>query len=109
MRRRSAEADAPPSPHPREAEALFGHEAAERVLLDSYRAGRLHHAWLVGGAPGIGKATLAYRMARFVLSEPDPFAPRVQAASSLAVEPAHPVFRQVAARSHGGLLVLERG
>ncbi|MBV9556259.1 MAG: DNA polymerase III subunit delta', partial [Pseudolabrys sp.] len=57
---------------------LFGHDDAERVVLDSYRSGRIPHAWLIGGAPGIGKATLAYRIARFVLAHPDPAATDVQ-------------------------------
>jgi DNA polymerase-3 subunit delta' len=86
----------------------FGNAVAERALLDAYRGGRIAHAWLIGGPPGIGKATLAYRMARFVLAHPDPAAPVVQAAASLAVDPDHPVARRIAARAHGGLLVLER-
>jgi DNA polymerase-3 subunit delta' len=52
---------------PRETNVLFGHEEAERALLDAYKGGRMPHAWLIGGQPGIGKATLAYRLARFVL------------------------------------------
>ena len=55
-------------PHPRETAALLGHAEAERILLDAYRSGRIPHAWLIGGEPGIGKATLAYRMAKFVLA-----------------------------------------
>src|SRR5882724_716451 len=95
-------------PHPREADVLIGHEEAERALLGAYRGGRLPHAWLIGGPAGIGKATLAYRMARFVLANADPASAAVQAASSLAVDPSHPVARQVAARAHSDLLVLER-
>jgi DNA polymerase-3 subunit delta' len=105
--RRSREEDVEP-PHPRETTAWFGHAAAERALLDAYRGGRIPHAWLIGGPPGIGKATLAYRTARFVLAHPDPAAPAVQAATSLAVDPDHPAARRMAARAHGGLLVLER-
>ena len=55
---------------------LFGHAEAEQTLLDAYRGGRMPHAWLIGGPPGIGKATLAYRMARFVLAHPDPRRPQ---------------------------------
>ena len=54
--------------HPRETPELFGHREAETALLSAYRGGRIPHAWLIGGAQGIGKATLAYRMARFVLA-----------------------------------------
>ncbi|MFZ1048227.1 MAG: DNA polymerase III subunit delta', partial [Pseudolabrys sp.] len=57
---------------PRETTALFGHEEAERALLDAYKSGRIPHAWLIGGAPGIGKATLAFRLARFMFAHPDP-------------------------------------
>jgi DNA polymerase-3 subunit delta' len=95
-------------PHPRETMALFGHTDAEATLLNAYRGGRIPHAWLIGGAQGIGKATLAYRMARFVLAHGDPAAPQVQSATSLEIDPSHPVARHVAAESHGGLLTLER-
>jgi DNA polymerase-3 subunit delta' len=94
--------------HPRATSALLGHAEAERDLLEAYRSGRIHHAWLIGGSPGIGKATLAYRMARFVLAHPDPAAPAAQRASTLAVDPEHPVARRIVARSHADLLVLER-
>ena len=95
--------------HPRVTAGLFGHRAAEMALLNAYRSGRIPHAWLIGGPQGIGKATLAYRMARFVLANSRPMAPSVQHAESLALDPDYPVARQVAAGSHGGLLVLERG
>src|SRR3981081_1857220 len=95
--------------HPRETTALFGHREAETALLNAFRSGRIPHAWLIGGAQGIGKATLAYRMARFVLSHRNPLAPAVQRAETLAVDPSDPVARQIAAEAHGGLLVLERG
>lgn len=106
----SSEADDDGSaiPHPRESAAFIGHDAAERTLLDAYRGGRMPHAWLIGGPPGIGKATLAYRLARFVLAHPDPFSPAVQSATSLAVDPEHPAFRRVAAQAHPDLLVLHR-
>jgi DNA polymerase-3 subunit delta' len=95
-------------PHPRETTALFGHGEAKRTLLDAYRGGRIPHAWLIGGAPGIGKATLAYRMARFVLAHCDPAMLPVQSAETLELDPMHPVARHVAADTHGGLLTLER-
>ena len=95
-------------PHPRETTAFFGHGEAEQTLLDAYRSGRIPHAWLVGGAQGIGKATLAYRMARFVLAHGDPALPKVQNAETLELDPVHPVARHVAADTHGGLLTLER-
>jgi DNA polymerase III subunit delta' len=93
---------------PRETVAMFGHGEAETAMLDGYKGGRIAHAWLIGGQPGIGKATLAYRLARFVLAHPDPASPDVQNASSLAVAPDHPVARRIAAQAQGDLLVLER-
>ena len=95
--------------HPRETPDLFGHREAETALLNAYRSGRIPHAWLIGGAQGIGKSTLAYRMARFVLSHRNPLAPAVQRAETLAIDPSDPVARQITAGAHGGLLVLERG
>jgi len=96
------------TPHPRETTVLFGHRDAEAALLNAYRSGRIPHAWLIGGAKGIGKATLAYRMARFVLAHRDPLAPDVQHARTLGVDSSDPVARHIASGAHGGLLVLER-
>ena len=93
---------------PRETADLFGHADAEQAMLASYKTGRMPHAWLIAGEPGIGKATLAYRLARFVHAHPDPAAETVQRATSLAVDAAHPVTRRVAAQAQGDLLVLER-
>ena len=87
---------------------LFGHAEAEQTLLEAYRGGRIPHAWLIGGESGIGKATLAYRLARFVLANPDPKQPAVQKATSLAVPPDHPSARRIAGQAHSDLLVLER-
>ena len=95
--------------HPRETPDLFGHREAEMALLNAYRSGRIPHAWLIGGTQGIGKATLAYRMARFVLANRNPLAPSVQRAQTLAVDPSDSVACQITAEAHGGLLVLERG
>jgi DNA polymerase III subunit delta' len=94
--------------HPRETTSLFGHREAEMALLGAYRGGRIPHAWLIGGAQGIGKATLAYRMARFVLAHRNPLTSDVQRAETLWVDPSDPVARHVAAGAHGGLLTLER-
>jgi DNA polymerase-3 subunit delta' len=94
--------------HPRETTDLFGHHEAEMALLNAYRSGRIPHAWLIGGAKGIGKATLAYRMARFVLAHRNAGASDVQGAKTLRVDPSDPVARHVAAGAHGGLLTLER-
>lgn len=94
------------TPHPREAARLVGHAAAEAALLDAYRSGRIHHAWLLGGEEGIGKATLAYRMAKFVFANPDPAS--VRDATSLDVPPSSSAARQVVAQSAADLVVLRR-
>jgi DNA polymerase-3 subunit delta' len=93
-------------PRPRDTTVLFGHESAERAFLSAFQSGRLPHAWLVGGEPGIGKATFAYRIARFVLAHPDPA--QVAEAATLALDPDHRTVRRVAARAHSDLLALER-
>ncbi len=95
-------------PLPREQMRLVGHREAEMTLLDAYRSQRLHHAWLVGGPKGIGKATLAMRMARFVLSNPDRDAPHLALATDLSVDSADPAVRRILAGSHGDLLHLRR-
>ncbi len=96
------------APHPRFAQRLVGHEAAEGELLAAYRNGRLAHAWLIGGAEGVGKATLAWRFARFLLANPDPAAPRVREAHDLNVDAGHPVARQLAALAHPDFALIRR-
>lgn len=96
------------APHPREVYDLFGHEEAERALLDAYRENRLAQTWIIGGREGIGKATLAWRFARFLLAHPDPRLPAVANAVSLHVDPEHPASRRVASLAHGDLAVLRR-
>jgi DNA polymerase-3 subunit delta' len=97
-----------PAAHPRETYDLFGHARAEAELLDSYRSGRLPQAWILGGPMGIGKATLAWRMARFLVAHPDPAAPQVLRAKNLAVDPEAPASRKLAALSFGDLALLRR-
>jgi DNA polymerase-3 subunit delta' len=90
------------TPDPRENPLLFGHHAAEQILADTMQSGRMHHAWLISGPEGIGKATLAYRFARRLLAgKPEP-------GRGLALDPQHPVFRRVAAGTHADLFSLER-
>ncbi|HLG85708.1 MAG TPA: DNA polymerase III subunit delta' [Alphaproteobacteria bacterium] len=97
-----AEGEVDRSPPPRANPDLLGQEAAESELLSSFRSGRLPHAWLIAGKGGIGKATLAFRFARFLLAGGDP------AAKSLAVSAENPVFRRIAASGHADLLTVER-
>jgi DNA polymerase-3 subunit delta' len=88
------------APEPRANPLLLGHEAAEAALLEAMRAGRMHHAWLITGPDGVGKATLAYRFARRLLAGVPP-------ENSLALDPGHPVFRRVAAGAHADLHTVE--
>src|SRR6478609_5604994 len=89
--------------HPREVFELIGHEAAEAAFEASRQRGRLHHAWLLTGPEGVGKATFAYRAARRLLGAPaDP------AYGVLGANPDHPASRQIIARSHPDILVIER-
>lgn len=92
--------------HPRLTEVLSGHSAAEETFLRAYNAGSLHHAWLVTGEQGIGKATFAYRAARFLLSRD---AAASGAAETLAVPLSSPAARQIAAGAHTSLFVLGEG
>lgn len=92
-------------PHPRMTERLFGHEEAERSLAAAFASGRMHHGWLVTGPEGVGKATLAWRLARHVLSPADE---RDSRGRSLAVRSEISAVRQVLALSHPGLLLIRR-
>jgi DNA polymerase III subunit delta' len=104
-----------PIPPPRANPHLVGHGAAERELLRLYHAGRLPHALLVTGPRGIGKATLAFRLARFLLAQSstgeEPGAAVLagfEAEAGLAIDPSSGIFRRVAAGGHADLLTVER-
>ncbi|MEM6578196.1 MAG: DNA polymerase III subunit delta' [Pseudomonadota bacterium] len=101
------------APHPRETVRLFGHVTAEEAFLQAFNSGRLHHAWLICGPRGIGKATLAWRMARFLLTAPEAVedaglfgAP--PPTESLEVDAEHPVARRLRARSEPRLFHVTR-
>ncbi|MDA0339056.1 MAG: DNA polymerase III subunit delta' [Proteobacteria bacterium] len=100
--------------HPRFAESLVGHEDAEQHLLRAYSSGRLPHGWLIAGPKGIGKATLAYRFARFLLAEQERgggdaglFRDSTQP-DSLDVDPESHTARMMIQAGHPGLRVVER-
>jgi DNA polymerase-3 subunit delta' len=97
-------------PAPRANSLLLGQEAAERTLLEAYRSGRLPHAWLLAGPRGVGKATLAYRLTRFLQSGGGEGGGLFgDAPADLTLAPDHPVFRRVASGGHPDLLTVERG
>ncbi len=108
MREQSLEPDRlPNAPHPRETLALIGQARQERAFLEALRSGRIHHAWLLGGPEGIGKASFAYRAARFVLAAGDPLS-RAAGADSLAMPAEDPATRRIIAQSHPDLHLLRR-
>jgi DNA polymerase-3 subunit delta' len=108
-------------PPPRANAILCGHAGAEQALLAAAASGRLPHAWLLCGERGIGKATLAFRFARFLLAgggggqgDLALFSGGAAAEASptvgdgLAMAPTHPVFRRVASGGHADLFTCER-
>ncbi|NTJ42366.1 DNA polymerase III subunit delta' [Agrobacterium larrymoorei] len=90
---------------PQENTRLFGHDDAEQFLAQSYRSGKGHHAILIEGPEGIGKATLAFRFANHVLSHPEP----ALAPDTIAdPDPASIVSRQILSGASHNLLHLAR-
>ena len=89
-------------PHPREVYSLLGHETAEARFLKAMRSGRMHHAWILSGPKGIGKATLAYRMARKLLGGESLLS------TSLDIPASDEIAQRVEALTHGNLFVLRR-
>ena len=110
---------------PRQNQELIGLAEAEQEFMHVFRAGCLHHAWLICGPRGIGKATLAYRMARYILAQKpqqeDGFGQSLDShdsndgiksqetnSPSLFLNAEHPVFRRIASGSHADFLSIER-
>jgi hypothetical protein len=114
MKKRSVEEGVPESdcvedaPHPRHNHLLFGHGDAELQLLEAYRSGRLPQAWIIGGQEGVGKATLAWRFARFLFANPLFGSAGVARAHDLSVSPEHPVAHRIDSMSIGDLALLRR-
>ena len=97
--------------HPRDTPQLIGQDRAQASFLDAWQSGKLHHAWLLSGPRGVGKATVAWRIARFLLATPDPgeggmFAP--PPVDTLDVSVDHPVARRIAAGGEGALKSVTR-
>lgn len=102
----------PGAPHPRETACLFGQNAAEQAFLDAYCSGRLHHGWLLTGPQGVGKATLAWRIARFLLATPPMTDGGLFGAppppDTLDIAPDHPVSHRILAGAEPGLAAITR-
>lgn len=101
------------APHPRETERLFGQDDAQRDFLEAFNSNRLHHAWLITGPRGVGKATLAWQIARFLLATPIEqdgglFGDAPPAYETLDVSPDHPVAHRIQAKSEPGLFAITR-
>ncbi|WP_172292770.1 DNA polymerase III subunit delta' [Pseudoruegeria sp. HB172150] len=100
------------APHPRETPHLIGQEEAEAAFLDAYNSHRLHHGWLITGPRGVGKATLAWRIARFLLATPptedDGLFGAPPPPTTLEIDPGHPVAHRLAALSEPGLFLVRR-
>lgn len=100
---KEAETETSAPPEPRASYALHGLEAGEQAFVEALQTGRLHHAWLLSGPRGVGKATLAYRIARRVLgAEADP------SFGLLGAHPDDPVCRSIESGSNPDLFVMER-
>lgn len=104
------------APHPRDTGTLFGQHAAEAEFLVAFGTGRLHHGWLLCGPRGVGKATFAWRIARFLLATPaadqsatDMFGDAPPAPTTLDIPADHPVARRLHSGAEPGLFLLRRG
>lgn len=101
----------PGAPHPRETPVLYGQDAAVADFLDAWNAGRMHSGWLIAGPRGVGKATLAWKIATFLLAdrpaegglfgEPPPV-------TSLSIDPENPDARLIQSGAHPRLYVVRR-
>jgi len=96
---------------------LLGQADAETSFLSAFNSGKLPHAWLICGPNGIGKATLAHRIARFVLTQGGPiddgpglFGDALPSTdpTSLATDLENPVCRRIIAGSHSDFLHIQR-
>ncbi|MEM7618918.1 MAG: DNA polymerase III subunit delta' [Pseudomonadota bacterium] len=92
-------------PHPRETLELYGHDKPKQDILQAWQLGRMHHAWILSGPTGIGKATFAYHIARIILQHDTASDVAPQTSSP---EPDDQITRQIAALSHPNMLVLRR-
>ncbi|WP_322894289.1 MULTISPECIES: DNA polymerase III subunit delta' [unclassified Yoonia] len=93
------------APHPRETATLYGQQGAEQAFLDAFSAGRMHSGWLITGPRGVGKATLAWKIATFLLAD-EPL--DMLGDPTLAVSPDHPDAKLVQSGAHPRLALIRR-
>lgn len=96
------------APHPRQSVHLFGQNGPEQDFIEAFHTGRMHHAWLLTGARGVGKATLAWRIARHLLAATDDGFLAPSRPKNLDMHPDDPVFRRVAALGEPRLVLCRR-
>ena len=102
------------APHPSSTKKIFGQETASKEFLDLFTASRLHHAWLLNGPRGIGKATLAWQLTKFLLATPDlnlgsdSIKSKFEVPTTLEISPDHPISQRIAVGSEPGVFVLRR-
>jgi DNA polymerase III subunit delta' len=82
------------APHSKETAQLFGHDEERAKFIQGYNSGKMHHAWILAGDEGLGKATFAYKAASYLLSGVKNFDA--------------PTHKQILASSHPNLLIIER-
>ena len=108
---RSAQSAAPDQ-GPRAARRIFGHDAPQGEFLEAYRSNRLHHAWLISGPKGIGKATLAWRFAKFLIATQEAMNSQLlfenSAAATLDIPYDHPIALRILADSEPTAIGIER-
>jgi DNA polymerase-3 subunit delta' len=93
------------APHPRDTTVLYGQQTAEKTFLDAFTAGRMHSGWLITGPRGVGKATLAWKIATFLLADAPP---DMLGEVTLAVPSDHPDARLVQSGAHPRLALIRR-
>ncbi|QDY68481.1 DNA polymerase III subunit delta' [Qingshengfaniella alkalisoli] len=102
------------APHPRFAQRVVGHDAALAQYAAALDGNRLHHAWLISGPRGIGKATLAWHIAKYLRTMPLDSGPSMfgdapaQTPADLATPADHPALSRITALSDSGLFLLRR-
>ena len=84
----------------RETYNFFGNENIEKFMLKSINSRKLHHAYLFTGAKGLGKATFAYRVSKYILSN--------SLQDNMNVDRSEKVDKLIRKNSHPDFMVLSK-